>query len=1030
MRKKKEEESKKAALKTIGKDVEKSRFTTPSLSEFPAPIEPTLAEFSPVKSISSGSDGQSQVEHIKQFGHGSYQQVTKPIVPVILNSQIEKSSFRTLMDNKSGDVRKGLANAFKTKKKKAKDDAARPTTSQTTRSGGFREPSYELEGRSMQPPPAYGKQPLIPEDVRHGAPLSNPPPLPAVPVYKEWLGKGLAPQSWHHSKIRQDPQLWDELGDVLVYTQHSFPSMGREDITASFRVQSHIIQGSHMNYLRNAMTLSKQPRMGMPPSPVGSPGFAARQPYQRRAGPHPGIYTPPASEYNPDSYDTAASYEIFLPLPSEFMNKSEAEILHFNVTSRNALAIICKASLVGKDLSKGLIEAQRRLEGWFGEEGYTAAGLLAEYLHHRELDDMRNNPAIAIAMMGWSESPGVRWSDMYRESFVHLAGMYGRTQLYSEFKTAVSRTTRELLNHANYNMQMRVKKAEDRLKDLDFSDLWPPSSNPPPSYGAFERIRSFFLSELSAVHGSWPPQTPIGEDYWLTRDVTQSLQKDFGALYDYLVDRDVEWDCVEERPGPKWGFKRDGKPIEGNSPDLPLTTLLLNWDNKEELEHIPAPYPLLPESIPVKQSSKDNLFKVNASKKPLPPKDDKMAQRKFALAYTQSTNIFKLDPDAPPNAWVESYMDFEKADQATSVDPRDARRGRWILIYGILQVLSGISVDTPRMKYPQVGFCYHISPSLAGVPPWDRSNEPMYEANYRLSYCWKARQSWTMGAPTQDLPYRMRLPPRSIPSRAPTGSVSGSEYEESDYGRRNYDPAPRGEWFPYISPKSPRRALRNHQSIRESERLNNNREREHLDGGNPNSRYSPGFERADEWSVAEESRMDMESRLENHQAYHVVSPITAEPRGMMTRNHSQTSDEISVNNRRDMHGPTSPGVRIPTNIRRRSRSPPPSETSTESRYERGADMNGLRANSRSGSRNPSSGGETPTRRDAHANPRTQRLEIENPRHHLEIDHRRRVPPQIPSGMSSDFSPQEGDHKGKWIDFDDATFDDGKLIYSE
>jgi len=1027
VRKKKEEESKKAALKIISKDGEKVRNTPPSLNEFPIALGPTPTEFSPIRSISSGSDGHSQAEQIRQFGHGSYQQVTKPIVPVILNSQIEKSSFRTLMDNKSGDVRKGLANAFKTKKKKAKEESARPTTSQTAKSGANREPSYELEGGSIQPPPAYGKQLVIPEEVRLGPPQSKLPALPTATLYKEWLGKGLAPQAWNHSKIRQDPQLWDELGDVLVYIQHSFPSTGREDITASFRVQSHIIQGSHMNYLRNAMTLSKQPRIGMPPSPVGSPVFAPRQPYPRRGGPHSGVYTPPASEYNPDSYDATPSYEIFLPLPSEYRNKSEAEILHFNVTSRNALAVICNASLVGKDLSKGLIEAQRRLEGWFGEEGYSGAGLLAEYLHYRELDDMRNNPAIAIAMMGWSESPGVRWSDMYRESFVHLAGMYGRSQLYSEFKTAVSRTTRELLNHANYNMQIRIKKAEDRLKDLDFSDLWPASSNPPPSYGAFERIRSFFLAELSHIHGSWPPQTPVGEDYWLTRDVTQSLQKDFGALYDYLVDRDVEWDCVEERPGPKWGIKRDGKPIEGNTPDLPLTTLLLNWDNKEDLEHIPAPYPLLPESIPVKQSSKDNLFKVNASKKPSPPKDDRMAQRKFALAYTQSTNIFKLDPDTPINTWVEAYMDFEKADQATNIDPRDARRGRWILIYGILQVLSGVSVDTPRMKYPQVGFCYHISPSLAGVPPWDRSNEPMYEANYRLSYCWKARQSWTMGAPMQDLPYRMRLPPKSIPSRTASASVSGSEYEESEYGRRTYDPIPRADYSPYISPKSPKRALRGFQGSRDSEQPSSNRDRENHEGM-ANSAYSPGFERMDEWSVAEESRMDMESRLENHHDYRIGSPTSVDPRSMTGRNHSQMSDEIGVN-RRDVHSPTSPDMRIPASIRLQDRSPQSSDMSLESRYERSADTKGLRTNSRSGSRNPPAG-ETPMRGDARTNARTQRLEIDNPRHHLEMDNRRRVPQYIPNGLSNDFSPQEGDHKSKWIDFDDATFEDGKLVYKE
>ncbi|KAG9247577.1 hypothetical protein BJ878DRAFT_166691 [Calycina marina] len=988
VRRKKEEEGKKQSIAT-GEEVEVPR-NFPLLSDFPMPGASQSELFYPVESMSSGSDKHSYVDSMKHYGHGSYQQVSKPVVPVIINSQIEKSNLRVILDNKSTDVRKGLTNIFKSKKKKVQE--ARPGTSRTTRPDLSREISYELDGKIM-PTPGYGNKS---EDTRLGPPQTKLPPLPTQQHYREWLGKGLAAQAWNYKKLRQDPGLWDEFGDVLIYIQHNFSNGGPEDITAAFRVQSHVIQNSYMNYLRSAMTFSKNPRSVMPPSPIGSQ--PNRRQYPLRGGASSETYTPPASEYGGEQYDQVASYEIFIPLPSEYRNRSEAEIVHFNVTTRNALAVLFRASLVGKDLSKALIETQRRLEQWLGEEGVSAAELIAEYLHYRELDDMRNNPAIAIAMMAWSEASGVRWNDIYRESFVHLAGMYGRTQLFPEFKTLVSRTTRELLDNANYNMQLRVKKAEDRLKDLDFTDLWPVSSGSFASYGAFERLRSFFLSEFATVHGSWPPSIPVGEDYWLTREVAQTLRKDFGALYDYLVDREVEWDCVEEQPGPKWSLKRGDKTVDGNTQDCPMTTLFLNWDKKEGLEHIPAPYPLLPDSIPVKQSGRENLFKVNSSKKPAPPKDDRMAQRRFALAYTQSTNIFKLDPDAPPNAWIDAYLDYEKTDQATTIDPRDARRGRWVLIYGILQILSGISVDTPRMNYPQVGFCYHISPSLVGVPPWDRTKEPMYQATHLMSHCWEARQSWMLGEPVQDIPCPMRLPSGGVPSRKPSTSIL--EYDESAYGGQTSNTAPQ------LQPKSPRHTMRSQVSTRTSGRSNRLSDRDR--DAHENQDYSPSMELVNEWPIAEETRLDMASRLENHQQYHRRdNPSSIKAHRQIQRNLSQLSDDSSVSTRHD--GGTN---------RMQDRSPQPSELSMRSgsRYEHG----GL--SSRSGSR--PDGAHTPVRGDAQTNAKAQKLEIKNPRHHG-----RRVPPYTPSGMSTSFSPLDPDAKSFWIDFDDVALHDGKLLYT-
>jgi hypothetical protein len=86
---------------------------------------------------------------------------------------------------------------------------------------------------------------------------------------------------------------------------------------------------------------------------------------------------------------------------------------------------------------------------------------------------------------------------------------------------------------------------------------------------------------------------------------------------------------------------------------------------------------------------------------------------------------------------------YEKTFQMSGVQPSDARLGRWILLYGILQVLSTISVDTAGLKYKEK-IKYFISPSLEGCPPW-RSLEAaplMIEACQQRSYCWQAPQTW------------------------------------------------------------------------------------------------------------------------------------------------------------------------------------------------------------------------------------------------------------------------------------------------
>lgn len=128
-------------------------------------------------------------------------------------------------------------------------------------------------------------------------------------------------------------------------------------------------------------------------------------------------------------------------------------------------------------------------------------------------------------------------------------------------------------------------------------------------------------------------------------------------------------------------------------------------------------------------------------------------ERRVHLAYTESTNIYALGSDFTHSDLIDAYVGFEKTDRVGEVDPATARRGRWVLIYGILQTLASISVDTPRVRYHD-GVSYHLSPRLRGskIPPWKGASTLMgvEEAGHEMSHCWQVPETWVSAGSSGD----------------------------------------------------------------------------------------------------------------------------------------------------------------------------------------------------------------------------------------------------------------------------------------
>ncbi|KXJ86883.1 hypothetical protein Micbo1qcDRAFT_167970 [Microdochium bolleyi] len=517
----------------------------------------------------------------------------------------------------------------------------------------------------------------------------------------------------------------------------------------SFRLSSHIIEATEsralLTLLREGLIDDDEGTMYFPPSPSGVP------PTMRNQGPgRSSRLTPPASEdLSLADADAQISYHMFFPTPRG-LTKTEAH--RHALTTRNVFALLHQASLVGTTFYQALSDLLARLDSYM-PLGTDNVGTILNYLSARELDDARNDPERAISMLAWSENPNVHWEEGWREAFIHSAGMYPYLDRSADFM-AISPISRALLDRAHLEMHLRVQSAEDTLAEFNFDINWssPAMSTDNSAYASAERLRLFLIDHYTQACGEWPPPskptlTHEGDDMWLNRNLAQWLQRDFGALYDYLVDREVTWDESETRSTRKWMMvsKDDSRPFDPDTPEFSMTDVLVEYDNRMRYPHIPHPFPLMPDSIsPVAASTATSRTKKDKSLKK--GAEDRGLERRIQLAYTEATNIDMLGSDHAQSSLVDAFARFEKSDLVGIVDPSIARRGRWVLLYAVLQTLASVSGDSPDVRYKD-GVSYHLSPRLKGtkMPPWRGVVVQAVEATHDKSYCWTAPQKWKSG---------------------------------------------------------------------------------------------------------------------------------------------------------------------------------------------------------------------------------------------------------------------------------------------
>ena len=437
------------------------------------------------------------------------------------------------------------------------------------------------------------------------------------------------------------------------------------------------------------------------------------------------------------------NHEIYVPWPGA---EAAVHSTLWHITTRNFFAVVCNAdSLIGTTLFECLTSLRERVDKYpdYLAKGADKVKFITDYVLRHKFDDVRNQPSYAASILAFSEMPEVQWREGYIEAFVHCVGMLNTgLKTVPEWRLILPHT-KMFIENASLEMEERVHRAQGWLFSFDFTEMWPTTSAPSSAgRAAFDRLRKWLCKYYENVFLHWPP-TP-NDTTWLTRDRVVRLRKDFYGLYDYLVDRDVIFDGAEYRPGHKWAITgKSGQIFRADTADLAFTDILLGFDARNGFPHIPHPYPHTPPSLPVVVKPKSTFH----LKKPATPAEIAAQSRRKALSYSEATNVYILRNQYIHSDLISNFIAFEQADAIESTDPFEARRGRWLLIYGILQVLATVAVDSPNLRYSE-SVNYHLCPQMKGVVPWaEGGSPPEEEACHTRSHCWRVPQTWAPSAP-------------------------------------------------------------------------------------------------------------------------------------------------------------------------------------------------------------------------------------------------------------------------------------------
>jgi hypothetical protein len=210
-----------------------------------------------------------------------------------------------------------------------------------------------------------------------------------------------------------------------------------------------------------------------------------------------------------------------------------------------------------------------------------------------------------------------------------------------------------------------------------------------------DRFRSNLHGHYVEKIGYYPP----GPHETCDRRLWLSMYDDFRSLYDFLVDARSSSEQTSAR------VLSGGVCIEQN---------LKVFDLRNEFQPLPHSLPLLPESPELKRAGE--LPKLTRRRSFRFSRSDSVMEQ-HTLARKALAEAANSDASHVSNSLVQEYVRFEQLALVEKLPATEARKVRWLIIYGMLQMLISIT-QAPSAVQDTRSPLYPLCISSAHLPDW------------------------------------------------------------------------------------------------------------------------------------------------------------------------------------------------------------------------------------------------------------------------------------------------------------------------
>ncbi|KAF2021747.1 hypothetical protein BU24DRAFT_27597 [Aaosphaeria arxii CBS 175.79] len=487
-----------------------------------------------------------------------------------------------------------------------------------------------------------------------------------APTVKRWAGLSRTTREW--DGLRRDPDLWFEDGDCYVHLYARGQSRRGPSFRIPFRALRHLKCGA-MFSLCFAQIM-----------PSGPSSHAAKRISS-------GFNTPVSSN---------STIELFVPAPD---GASREAAFQWHLTTRNFFAFVLGRPLVGAHLGQSFVDLQERMQLFRSGQIDNRQDFLA-YAEAQGYCDFVDCADYALGMLYYAEHYKIR--DLWIDAFTHCVGMNESLALSQELDR-ISKLTKALITRAYLEMDIHLGRVTAALRTFLEDDFSP--ANLGLANGArahLDRFRSFLHSFYVEKYGYWPP--PRGSPF--SKVLYKSLYLDFKNLHDYLVDLGSTTDLLSQKPA---------------SGGICVLQNVMLFDKRHSFAPLPHPLPLLPQHDDWDRKTPSQKALMTLALASKQSKTDRYLTAHATLAA--ATNV--TEPIAT-SAIVQAYMRFErqcvaKHQREEKVTIADARKVRWLLIYGTLQYLIS-AVQAPKEvrdpESPEYPLCCLVTESS----PWQSAS--------------------------------------------------------------------------------------------------------------------------------------------------------------------------------------------------------------------------------------------------------------------------------------------------------------------